>query len=66
MIQKSVENRVREQEPVEDQAPQDLSTSADEKAKLDDDIDSILADIDNVLELNAEEFVRAYVQKGGQ
>jgi ubiquitin-like protein Pup len=31
-----------------------------------DDVDSILDEIDEVLESNAEEFVRAYVQKGGQ
>jgi len=30
------------------------------------DIDDILDEIDEVLEENAEEFVRSYVQKGGQ
>ena len=30
------------------------------------ELDSILDEIDEVLETNAEEFVRAYVQKGGQ
>ena len=34
--------------------------------KLSDDVDAILDEIDEVLEENAEEFVRAYVQKGGQ
>jgi ubiquitin-like protein Pup len=29
-------------------------------------VDSLLDEIDNVLEENAEEFVRSYVQKGGQ
>ncbi len=38
----------------------------DAKAKLDDDVDSILDEIDDVLEENAEEFVRSFVQKGGQ
>ena len=36
------------------------------KAKLDDDVDSILDEIDDVLEENAEEFVRSFVQKGGE
>lgn len=36
------------------------------KEKLDDDVDAILDDIDAVLEENAEEFVRSFVQKGGQ
>jgi prokaryotic ubiquitin-like protein Pup len=30
------------------------------------DVDDLLAEIDEVLETNAEEFVRSYVQKGGQ
>ncbi len=38
----------------------------EQKVKLDDDVDSILDEIDDVLEENAEEFVRSYVQKGGQ
>ena len=31
-----------------------------------DDVDGLLDEIDAVLEHNAEEFVRGYVQKGGQ
>jgi ubiquitin-like protein Pup len=31
-----------------------------------DDVDGLLDEIDQVLEVNAEEFVRGYVQKGGQ
>jgi ubiquitin-like protein Pup len=34
--------------------------------KLTEDVDAILDEIDEVLEENAEEFVRQYVQKGGQ
>jgi ubiquitin-like protein Pup len=34
--------------------------------KLTDDVDALLDEIDDVLEENAEEFVRGYVQKGGQ
>ena len=32
----------------------------------DDDVDAILDEIDDVLESNAEEFVKGFVQKGGQ
>jgi prokaryotic ubiquitin-like protein Pup len=32
----------------------------------DDDVDAILDEIDEVLESNAEEFVKGFVQKGGQ
>ena len=31
-----------------------------------DEIDSLIDEIDEVLEENAEEFVRSFVQKGGQ
>ncbi len=57
-------NRTRrtEQEPVEELAPADTA----HKAELDADVDSLLEEIDDVLETNAEEFVRSFVQKGGQ
>ena len=32
----------------------------------DDDVDALLDEIDDVLESNAEQFVRQYTQKGGQ
>ncbi len=44
----------------------DSDTVAERKERLDDDVDAILDDIDEVLESNAEEFVRGFVQKGGQ
>jgi ubiquitin-like protein Pup len=34
--------------------------------KLSEDVDSLLDEIDDVLEENAEEFVKGYVQKGGE
>jgi ubiquitin-like protein Pup len=55
---------------------EDVENTVDESAvadevqerhdKLTDDVDSLLDEIDGVLEENAEEFVRAYVQKGGE
>ncbi len=36
------------------------------REKLATETDDILDEIDDVLETNAEDFVRAYVQKGGQ
>jgi prokaryotic ubiquitin-like protein Pup len=43
------------------------STDLQERhAKLDEDVDAILDEIDDVLEENAEEFVRSYIQKGGE
>lgn len=39
---------------------------ADKTEGLDEDVDAILDEIDDVLETNAEEFVKNYIQKGGQ
>ncbi len=39
---------------------------AERKAKLDEDIDALLDEVDEVLESNSEDFVRGFVQKGGQ
>jgi ubiquitin-like protein Pup len=39
---------------------------AERHEKLSDDVDAILDEIDDVLEENAEEFIRGYVQKGGE
>lgn len=36
------------------------------REKLDTDVGDVLDDIDEVLEENAEHFVNAYIQKGGQ
>ncbi len=44
------------------EAPATSETGEKLKAELDD----LLDEIDDVLETNAEEFVKAYVQKGGQ
>jgi ubiquitin-like protein Pup len=39
---------------------------AERKVALDDDIDAILDEIDDVLETNAEDFVKSFIQKGGE
>jgi ubiquitin-like protein Pup len=38
---------------------------AERKEQLDEDIDAILDEIDEVLESNAEDFVKSFIQKGG-
>jgi ubiquitin-like protein Pup len=52
----------RETREVEEEAPP--STERTEQLKA--DLDELLDEIDEVLEDNAEEFVRNYVQKGGE
>ena len=44
-----------------------VDTEVSERTKeVTDDVDSLLDEIDGVLEENAEEFVKSYVQKGGE
>ena len=50
-----------------DETQVDESTEvAERKEQLDSDIDSMLDEIDDVLESNSEDFVRSFVQKGGE
>ena len=42
------------------------SDVAERKEMLDDDVDAILDEIDDVLETNAEDFVKSFIQKGGE
>ncbi len=53
-------------EEVDETQVDESSDVAERKEKLDSDIDSLLEDIDDVLEENSEDFVRSFVQKGGQ
>ena len=39
---------------------------AERKEQLDEDIDAILDEIDDVLESNAEDVVKSFIQKGGE
>src|SRR5262245_21343453 len=50
-----------EEVEVEERSASDLK---ERHEKLSEDVDSLLDEIDDVLEENAEEFVRGYVQKG--
>lgn len=59
---KKKSDRVEEKQASEDVEP----TTAEAADELTDRIDDLLDEIDTVLEENAEEFVKNYVQKGGQ
>ncbi len=67
--------RERKQKPApqktDDEAvAETAATGASEKGekgeKLKGELDDLLDEIDSVLESNAEDFVRSYVQKGGE
>jgi ubiquitin-like protein Pup len=61
--QQRASRRTEEVDEVEDLEAPDVK---ERHEKLADDVDDILDEIDSVLEENSEEFVRSYVQKGGQ
>jgi ubiquitin-like protein Pup len=50
----------RVEEDVEDLAP------SKQGEKIKEELDDLLDEIDSVLEENAEDFVKSYVQKGGE
>jgi len=56
----SRETEVEEEIPAPPAAPEAQASAATQG------VDDLLDEIDGVLESNAEEFVRAFVQKGGQ
>jgi ubiquitin-like protein Pup len=62
--------RERKQKPApkerEEVVDEEVTAKSERGEKLKEDIDDLLDEIDSVLEDNAEEFVRSYVQKGGQ
>ncbi|MCY7395147.1 MAG: ubiquitin-like protein Pup [Nocardioides sp.] len=56
--------RSSETDEVTETAPE--TDVAERREALDGDIDAILDEIDDVLETNAEDFVKSFIQKGGQ
>ncbi len=61
-------NRSAETSGADQAAEEETATSdlQERHEKLNEDVDAILDEIDDVLEENAEEFVRSYIQKGGE
>ena len=53
----------RDEDPADEPAP---AAPAAKEHSTDAEVDDILDEIDEVLESNAEEFVKGFVQKGGQ
>ncbi|HEX2737135.1 MAG TPA: ubiquitin-like protein Pup [Acidimicrobiia bacterium] len=61
--------RERKQKPApkeREQETEEVDAPAKQGEKLKEELDDLLDEIDTVLEDNAEEFVRNYVQKGGE
>ena len=62
--QQRASKKSEEVEEVQADAP--AENVAERHEKLSEDVDALLDEIDDVLEENAEDFVRGYVQKGGE
>ncbi|MEZ5372197.1 MAG: ubiquitin-like protein Pup [Microthrixaceae bacterium] len=54
----------QDNEQVDEAAPSAEAAETGEKLKA--ELDDLLDEIDDVLETNAEDFVKSYVQKGGE
>lgn len=61
--------RTQKQKPVPartEETVDEAPASAPQGDKLKAELDDLLDEIDGVLETNAEDFVKSYVQKGGE
>ena len=64
----SRENAEQRKSQRRDEQDEDIASTGSVEAneELAEDVDAILDEIDGVLEENAEDFVKSFVQKGGQ
>ncbi|NUU19806.1 ubiquitin-like protein Pup [Cellulomonas humilata] len=58
--------RPRREDAEPDDGPDTPTPAAPAAQSRDAEVDALLDEIDDVLESNAEQFVRGFVQKGGQ
>jgi ubiquitin-like protein Pup len=58
--------KARRDQEVDEVAAEANPEVAERHQEITEDVDDLLDEIDSVLEENAEEFVRGYVQKGGE
>ena len=61
--------RTQKQKPAPsktEEVVEDAPAASKQGEKLKAELDDLLDEIDEVLETNAEDFVKSYVQKGGQ
>lgn len=67
MVQRSGETgHSHEEEETGELTDEKLKDAQEVKEGIESDVDDILDEIDDVLEANAEDFVKAFIQKGGQ
>jgi prokaryotic ubiquitin-like protein Pup len=60
------ERASRQSEEIDEEVVDQSSDLKERQARLSEDVEDVLDEIDEVLESDAESFVRSFVQKGGQ
>ncbi len=59
--------QVRKQAPARrEETVEEAPAATEQGEKIKAELDDLLDEIDQVLETNAEDFVKSYIQKGGQ
>ncbi|MGI9604279.1 MAG: ubiquitin-like protein Pup [Acidimicrobiales bacterium] len=59
--------QIRRNKPSEtDESVEETPAASETGEKLKSELDELLDEIDEVLETNAEDFVKSYIQKGGE
>ena len=60
------ERASKQSEELDEEVVEQSSDLKERQARLSEDVEDVLDEIDEVLESDAESFVRSFVQKGGQ
>ena len=66
MAEQEKRNRSFSSEPELEEDAEVSSDALKNSERIKGDLDGLLDEIDEVLEANAEEFVKSYIQKGGE
>jgi len=66
MAEQEKRNRSFSSEPELEEDAEVSSNALENSERIKDDLDGLLDEIDEVLEANAEDFVKSYIQKGGE
>ena len=66
MTEQEKRNRSFSSEPELEEDAEVSSDARKNSERIKGDLDGLLDEIDEVLEANAEEFVKSYIQKGGE
>ncbi len=66
MAEQEKRNRSFSSEPELEEDAEVSSNALEKSERIKDDLDGLLDEIDEVLEANAEDFVKSYIQKGGE